>query len=101
MDGGLTAVQRFQGAFSRSCSTVSSGDFSHRGAQRVDTGPGFEYAFIEACGAVAQLGARLNGIQKVAGSNPASSTQEVCREVRSRQTFFPLQTTFRDITLNA
>jgi hypothetical protein len=27
-------------------------------------------------GAVAQLGARLNGIQKVAGSIPASSTEE-------------------------
>lgn len=30
---------------------------------------------IAVCGAVAQLGARLNGIQKVRGSNPLSSTK--------------------------
>lgn len=36
------------------------------------------YLTIEKCvyGAVAQLGARLNGIQKVAGSIPASSIEE-------------------------
>jgi hypothetical protein len=31
---------------------------------------------IPSFGAVAQLGARLNGIQKVSGSNPLSSTKE-------------------------
>ena len=35
---------------------------------------------IRVIGAVAQLGARLNGIQEVAGSNPASSTSKaICR----------------------
>jgi|GEM_PF-2420644 hypothetical protein len=29
---------------------------------------------VDKCGAMAQLGARLNGIQEVEGSNPSSST---------------------------
>ena len=37
---------------------------------------------IPSFGAVAQLGARLNGIQKVSGSNPLSSTKRKPRKTR-------------------
>ncbi len=39
-------------------------------------GLGLKPSSIPSFGAVAQLGARLNGIQKVSGSNPLSSTKE-------------------------
>lgn len=45
---------------------------------------------VDKCGAMAQLGARLNGIQEVEGSNPSSSTiiylsiRVVPREYNSR-----------------
>jgi hypothetical protein len=41
-------------------------------------------------GAVAQLGARLNGIQKVKGSNPFSSTKRNLKAVNLEIHGFPL-----------
>ncbi len=49
------------------------GDFAER-KRRAELTAWAASARVLIVGAVAQLGARLNGIQKVAGSNPASST---------------------------
>ena len=43
---------------------------------KVDTNL-FEYVILVRLGAVAQLGERLNGIQKVVGSIPISSTIKI------------------------
>src|SRR2546423_7596923 len=64
-------------AFCRTGGRLSRGESARRRTAGALTAGGraAKVRVQEATGAVAQLGARLNGIQEVAGSNPASSTQ--------------------------